>query len=231
MDKGKLLNFINKYSLNGLCNTVKWTAKSRGLITDFITEDKNILGKVAVKGVNFPDGQFGVYNTKALVKILGILQNEIDLEVEDSALSLKDESVSAKFLLASLDIINDPPAATPPEFDFDFDINSVFIDKFLKARSALDEATIFAFTMEDDKPVIVLNYAEHNTDRIIIPLPNVDHNIGSPLLFNIDNFKEILAANKDCISGKVHVSSLGLMMLKFQGEDIMSMYYQVMLEQ
>lgn len=230
MDKSKLLNFISKYSLNGLCNTVKWTSKRRGLITDFITEDKNVLGKVAVKGINFPDGQFGIYNTKGLVKILGILQNEIELEVEDkTSLSLKDNSVTAKFLLANLDIISDPPTATPPEFDFEFEINSIFIDKFLKSRTALDEATIFAFSMIDGAPSLILNYAEHNTDRIIIPL-SIEYEIESPLLFNIDNFKEILAANKDCTSGKLSVSSQGLMMAKFQAEDIMSIYYQVMLE-
>ena len=229
MDKSKLLNFINKYSLNGLCNTVKWSAKNRGLVTDFITDDKNILGKVAVKAVNFPEGQYGIYNTKGLVKLLGILQNEVDLDVEDNtSLTFTDKTISAKFLLASLDIIASPPAATLPEFDFEFDINSIFIDRFIKARAALDEATVFAFAMIEGKISIVLNYALHNTDRIIIPLES-NYTLSDPLVFNIDNFKEILAANKDC-TGKVSVSTQGLLMVKCQAEDIASVYYQVMLE-
>lgn len=231
MNKSKLLNFINKYSLNGLCNTVRWTSKNRGLITNFITDDKGALGMVAVKGINFPDGEFGIYNTKGLVKILGAMQTEVDVIATPESIDFKDESITAKFMLAKLDIIPEPPSTQNiPEGEFEFEINSVFIDTFLKSKSALEDSTNFAFsTSLDGKVILILNYAAHNTDRITIAT-NVDHQIDSPLLFSAEVLKEILAANKDCTSGKIVVSSAGILICQFQAEDIASKYYLVMLE-
>ncbi len=232
MDKGKLLNFINKYSLNGNCNSVKWISKSRGLLVNFITEDKSTLGMVAAKGVNFPDGEFGIYNTKVLVKLLGALQNEFEMEVNSESLMLKDESVSAIFRLANLDIIPESPSTTNlPESDFSFSVNSIFIDKFLKSKAAIEESTNFAFqNNKEGKVQLIINYAQHNTDRICIPL-DIEHKIDSPLLFNAEIFKEVLSANKDCTEGKISVSAAGIMVCQFKSEDIASKYYLVMLEQ
>jgi len=232
MDKGKLLNFIQKYSLNGMCNTVKWSSKNRGLMTNFITQDQTALGVVAAKGINFPDGQFGIFNTKALIKILGVFQTELEVEIHNECLNFKDETISAKFMLANLDIINDPPVTnTLPEPDFSFEINQIFIDKFLKAKSAIEESTNFAFvTNKEGKIDMVINYAEHNTDRIVLPI-NVEHNLTGPLLFNAEILKEILTANKDCTSGKLLISESGLLTCQFQAVDIASKYYLVMLQQ
>ena len=231
MEKAKLLNFISKYSLNGLCNTVKWNSKNRGLVTNFVTEDKTTLGMVAVKGINFPDGQFGIYNTKGIVKMLGALQNEVDITTTDESINFKDESISAKFMLAKLDIIPDPPSTQNiPEADFEFTINSIFIDKYLKAKGAIEESTNFAFqTNAEGKVDIIINYATHNTDRITIPTA-VEYTIDGTLLFNAEMLKEILAANKDCTSGKIMVSAAGILICQFQAEDIASKYYLVMLE-
>lgn len=232
MDKSKLLNFISKYSLNGLCNVVKWDSKNRGLITNFRTENKNTLGMVAVKGINFPDGQYGIYNTKGLIKIIGALQNEFEVEVGDrnECLVFKDETVKAQFILANLDIIENPPTTKNlPDSDFEFEINSIFMDKFLKAKSALEESSNIAFINEGDEIVLVINYAVHNTDRITIKT-GIQHNLSSPLLFDAEILKEVFMANKDCTKGTMKVSEQGLMICQFTGEDIASKYFMVMLE-
>lgn len=231
MDKGKLLNFISKYSLNGLCNTVKWTSKSRGLMTNFISEDKSTLGMVAVKGINFPEGKFGIYNTKALQKIIGALQQtEITIDVSANSLELKDDVVSAKFMLGNLDIIADPPQTQDlPDPDFEFEINSIFIDRFLKSKAALEDANNFAFLNIDGKINISINYAEHATDRINIPI-EAEFDLDTPLVFNAEIFKEVLTANKDATSGSIKVSAQGIMQCHFQLEDIAAKYYLVMLE-
>ena len=76
---------------------------------------------------------------------------------------------------------------------------------------------------------MIINYAQHNTDRITISTA-VEYDIDKPLLFNADMLKEVLLANKDCTSGKIMVSAQGIMICQFQAEDIASKYYLVMLE-
>jgi len=58
----------------------------------------------------------------------------------------------------------------------------------------------------------------------------ISGNITDPNLkipFNSDTFKTILHANKDMESGTLKISTMGLMELKFQSENISSEYYIV----
>ena len=92
MQKTKLNRFIQKYNLNGNVNRVKWTAKDNILATSFVTEDKSLMGNVSVSNFQFDDGDIGVYTTDQLVKLLGVLGEDVVLNVSrsgDKAFSLK----------------------------------------------------------------------------------------------------------------------------------------------
>ena len=164
---------------------------------------------------------------KNLLKILGVLQSETDVSASKDSIKFRDESITASYVLANPDIILEAPKAQNiPEPDFEFEINSIFIDQFIKSKSALDESTQFAFISEDGKVNLVLNHSEHPSDRITLKT-GVEYDIESPILFNSNFFKEILLANKDMTSGKIFVSFAGLLICQFQGEDIASKYYLV----
>jgi hypothetical protein len=66
----------------------------------------------------------------------------------------------------------------------------------------------------------------HN-NKITYQIPGniTDTNLKIP--FNSDTFKTILHANKDMETGTLKISTMGLMELKFQSEDIQSEYYMV----
>lgn len=232
MEKAKLLNFISKYSLNGLCNTTKWVAKNRSLLTNFITIDNSTLGLVMCKGVNFPEGEYGIYNTKSLSKILSILQTEFEVNVGSGkeSFEFKDDSLEAKFMLCNLEVIANPPQANDiPEPDFTIDVNSIFIDRFIKSFAAIEEATTFSFVTTNGVVSLIINYSANNSDRIIIPTDQ-KYKIDQPLPFNANVLKEIFIANKDCTSGSISVSSAGIMICNFEGEDIRSKYFIPMIE-
>ena len=92
MQKVKIDRFINKYSLNGLVNTVRWQIKDKQLTTSFVTEDKSLIGSVSVENTDIEDGLMGVYTTDQLVKLLGVLGEDVTLDVSrfgDKAVSLK----------------------------------------------------------------------------------------------------------------------------------------------
>jgi len=69
MEKGKLNRFIGKYNLAGLVESVKWESKDGSLNVSFISDDKSVLGTVAMKEFNQEDTEFGVYDTTKLTKM------------------------------------------------------------------------------------------------------------------------------------------------------------------
>lgn len=230
MDKSKFVNFISKYHLNGIVDTVKIDSVNRGLKVNFKNDSNTIMGIVVAKGVNFPEGSYGIYNTKSLLKMIGILQNEVDVEANKESLTFADTSIEVKFMLANMDIIK--PGASlneEPEYEFSIPINSVFIDKFIKSKAALDDSNSFALTSIDGNIALVLNYsADHNTDRIVLKT-ETQYDLDSPILFDSNIFKEILISNKD-MEGEISISSSGLAYCKFQGDDLACKYYIVALQ-
>ncbi len=92
MQKTKLDRFIQKYNLNGNVNSVKWTSKDDTIRTTFVTSDKSLMGSVSVDNVQFDEGEVGVYTTDLLQKLLGVLGDDVTLQVSkfgDKAVSLK----------------------------------------------------------------------------------------------------------------------------------------------
>ena len=53
MQKQKLDRFIQKYSLNGNVNAVKWKSNGNSLSTTFVTADKSLLGSLKMDNFNF----------------------------------------------------------------------------------------------------------------------------------------------------------------------------------
>jgi hypothetical protein len=90
MEKSRLMNFISKYHLNGLVQSVAWNSNG-SLSTRFISDDKSVVGEVQMNTFNGTKSKLGVYNTDLLVKLLGVLGNDINFNVnlaQDKAFSL-----------------------------------------------------------------------------------------------------------------------------------------------
>lgn len=231
MNKNSLINFISKYNVNGLCPAVKIGSKGGSLYTKFNTEEKSILGMVQYKNLNLPDADFGVFNTAGLLKLLSAFQSEINVELEENfdkftALKFSDDNFNARFMLAGLDII--PESKTPaniPDPDLSIPINSVFIDRFNRAKSALPESTRAAIVQDNSIVKLVINYADHQTDIIELELTDSFTGDIETLTFNVDYIRDVFAANKDCTEGSLDVCNAGLMILTFKGEDFSSKYY------
>lgn len=240
MQKQKLINFINKYSLGGLCNSVKITNKDNKLLTRFSTEERDVLGFVMFADVLLGEGDvtFGVFNTATLQKVLGVMQNEITTEFEEregkiSALNISDSVFQSTVQLADLNIIEDAPVLQEvPPADVKIEINSVTIDQFNKAKSALSDSDKMAFVQKGDTIKLVVNYADYATDTITLELGGEflgnDINV---MPFQAEKFKEIVTANRDCTSGTIELSSAGLLTITFKGEGYQSKYYQVMIQE
>ena len=236
MQKTKLNRFISKYNLNGNVNSVKWTSKDNTLSTTFVTSDKSLMGNVKVDNFQFEDGEVGVYTTDQLVKLLGVLGEDVTLDVSrfgDKAVTLKVKNgvVSIDYTLSDLSVIPDPPTLKRlPDFQTQIKVDSSFIDTFIKGKSALADAETFTVVNGNRGPEVVIGYASTNTNRVNIPVDTETSDLTSAVAFNANLFKEVLVANRECSSAILEVSNEGLARVNFKVDDYDSTYYVVAMQ-
>ena len=232
MQKTKLDRFIQKYNLNGNVNSVKWTSKDDTLATTFVTSDKSLMGSVTVDNVQFDEGDVGIYTTDLLQKLLGVLGDDVTLNVSkfgDKAVSLKVQNgtVSIDYTLSDLSVIPDPPTLKRvPEFQTNIKIDSHFIETFIKGKSALSDAETFTLITGDETQVVI-GYASTNTNRVNIPVETTTNGLTDNISFNANLFRDVLSANKECTSAVLEVSNDGLLRVNFKVDDYDSTYYLV----
>jgi hypothetical protein len=238
MEKSRLINFIGKYHLGGLVNSVAWNSNG-SLSTKFISDDKCVVGEVRLNNFNSQNAKFGVYQTDLLIKLLGVLGNTINLQINGAdekpfSLTFDDKSTTVNYMLADLAVIPPTPDLKQlPPFELTIPITKEFIDKFLKAKSALPEIEKFTVlkNKKEGKYQIVIGYSNTNSNRISIDVDctSTEDTI-EPISFSAKYFSGILAANKDLNGGTLKVSSEGLAVADFDIDDFDATYYLVKLE-
>jgi len=232
MNKDKLNKFIQKYNLGGNISSVKWSFKNGKLKTNFVTDDKTLLGNVILDNIDFENCNLGIYSTGQLQKMLGVLDDDVKMSLTkfgDKAVSLnvKDNQTSFDYQLADLIAIQDPPSLKKlPDFESKFKIDGNFINIFIKSKNALTD--IDSFTIVNGKdPKCIIGYDKNNTNRITMPLSVIDNNLSENVVFNANLFKEVLSANKECTSAIFEISSEGLGRITFNIDDYKCTYYLV----
>jgi len=233
MQKTKLDRFIQKYNLNGNVNSVKWTSKDDALTTSFVTSDKSLMGNVKVDNVQFEDGDVGVYTTDLLQKLLGVLGDDVTLNVSKFgdkavALKVKNGTVSIDYTLSDLSVIPDTPALKRvPEFQTNIKVDDHFISTFIKGKAALSEAETFTLVSDGDELQVVIGYSSTNTNRVNIPVETTTNSLSETISFNANLFRDVLSANKECSSAILEVSNDGLLRINFKIDDYDATYYLV----
>tara|TARA_Y100000592_G_scaffold79587_1_gene125534 strand:+ start:1834 stop:2556 length:723 start_codon:yes stop_codon:yes gene_type:complete len=238
MQKSKLTRFIQKYNLGGEVNSVKWSSDGDNLSTSFVTPDKSLLGNVKVKNLKLENSNIGVYQTDQLVKLLGVLGDDISLDLKKfdekvTSLKVKNGSVSFDYVLSDLSVIAEPPALKKlPEFDTQIKLDNHFIETFIKGKSALSDVDSFTIlTNKEGNLEVVIGYSSMNTNRINIPVESVSNNLSESISFNANLFKEVLSANRECTSAVLEVSNEGLARVNFKVDDYDTNYYIVAMKE
>lgn len=233
MEKQQLNRFVSKYNLAGLVESVKWESKEGSLTTSFISDDKSVLGNVTMKEFDGSDATFGVYDTTKLTKMLSILDSDVDFSIQDIdskavSLKFKDGSTSVNYMLADLSVIpNVPDLKQLPEFTTEIKLDTNFISKFIRAKSALADENNFTFVCKEGKGQIILGHSNINTNRISIDVDCTCEGDVDPISFSATYLKEILVANKDASDATLKISSQGLSHIHFEVDKYESNYYLV----
>ena len=83
MEKSKINRFVQKYTLAGLVESVKWETKDNTLSTSFISDDKSVLGSVSISYFDFQNTTLGIYDTSKLTKMIAVLDDDLEFNVSD----------------------------------------------------------------------------------------------------------------------------------------------------
>jgi hypothetical protein len=232
MNKQKLTGFVEKYSLGNTIESVPWSIKKNTLSTDFVSEDRTLLGNVTLNSFDIDDSEVGIYNTTQLQKMISVLGSDVSINLKKAdkraiAIDMTDGDVSLNYMLADLDIIpKAPKLKTLPDTTVVIKIDNDFITKFVRAKNALSESDNFTVTSNNITQIII-GESDSNTNKININVKTEVSNKLPAISFNANYLKEILAANRDHIDGKMEVCAGGLAILTFSNADYTSKYYLV----
>ena len=235
MQKEKIVNAINKYFLNGTTNSVKVIIKDKTLSCAFISDTQSVIGEVIVTDVEIEDCEVAIFTTSELLKLLSVLDDNIDIKinkVDTQAISLNvsDATTTILYMFANLSTIKVAPKPKQmPNFNVEVEITKDFSDKFLKAKNAMPNAENFAVTSNGVETEFILNYSTISTNRVRFGAPSIKTEQMQPVCFSASGLKEILTANKNAEIGKIEVSSSGLSRVSFSGSDYKAVYYLVQL--
>jgi len=233
MDKYKLTRFIDKYHLGGNVNAVVINSKGDTLSTRFITGDKALLGELEMNSWSFQDTELGVYDTEQLSRLLGVLDDDVSLNLTQSgdkaiALEISDQYSKVNFMLSDKSVINQPPALKGiPEFQLKIKVDTNFIQRFISGKSALPDTDTFTVITSDDGVKLVIGYSSINTNRVTIPVETETYEDIDNVSFNANLFKDVLVANKECESATLEVSEKGLSRINFKVDQYDVTYYLV----
>ena len=235
-DKRIIDSFIAKYHLGGNIERVKWVSDNESISAKFINDSQSLVGKVINKNFKFPVGEFGIYSTSTLSKLLGILENEVMFDVNKeggtpSKFAIADTSMDISFNLADPQVIPNVPTINKMEGNIEIELDEEFTTKFIKAKDAVGEEVFYVSTREGfTSKEVTFTIGNKSTNSVSfstaieeggsdIELDNIP--------FNSDLVKEIFKHNKRFEYGFVQINPKGLMTFAFKFGDLETNYYLV----
>ena len=235
MKKPYLQDVIEKYYLGGLVERVKIQITDKTLTTKFISAQKNLVGVLEAPGITLPDCEFGVYDTSQLLKLIGITDHFLTLDVEvnrgiANKLLIADNEYNLEYALADTMLTPSVPSIDEPTYHMVADVDTEFSAKFLKAKKALgtDVFIVEQGIDHEEKQAMkfTLGGVDKHTNKVNFTLPTTLSSIpGVQLKFPIEEFGEILAANKEIATGILSVSEDGLLKIEFTNEEGVKVTY------
>jgi hypothetical protein len=239
MKKQVLNTFIDKYSLNGSIESVKWVVdnKNKQIKTSSISDDKNALSYVTIKDdAGLVDSEFGINDTTKLKKLLNVLTEEVGIafnkrEEKIVSLSLNSEGTDVQYVTADLSVIPKVPDLKKlPPFNLEIPLTKEFVTTFVKAKSALSDVDTMTFSKDKkDKIKLTIGYSNVNSNRINIDVKPSEgkDSLGKTIHFSAKYLKEILTSNSDCENAVLKISDAGIAHVEFNNELFSSSYYLI----
>ena len=235
-DKRIIDSFISKYHLGGNIERTKWVSDGESLKADFINDSQNLVGKVVSKNFKFPIGEFGIYSTSTLSKMLGILENEVMFDIVKEGgiparFNIGDTAMDVKFNLADPQVIPNVPSINKTEGNIHVELTEEFTTRFIKSKDAVGEEVFYVSTQDGfTSPEVKLTIGNSTSNSVSFAAyiePGSAEVELDNIPFNADLVKEIFKHNKRFELGWMDINPKGLMSFAFKFGDLETNYYLV----
>jgi hypothetical protein len=231
IDKRKLVDSIEKYYLNGLTEAVKFNVKNNILHIPFSTTNRDVVGEVTLP-IELPDAEFGIFETSPLLKILNILDTNIDVQYKETfniveKLLIEDNQYKMMFSVSDISLIPKTPNVIDVDYQLTYITEPDFVTRFVDCKKALGP-DVKTFTLEphNESTRIILGDPSGYANKLEFEIPAFIEGMPfAPLLFPSDVLREILVANKNFTYAEMKVNGDGLMNLMFTEGNVVSQYF------
>lgn len=236
VSKNTLINFINKYYLGGVNNTVKWVIKDNVLQVNAGISGRTC--QVKLKDFKFENTELGIFDTNKLLKLISVTQGELLVSTEkqkslNTKLHVADLNYDVVYSLGDTLIMEKAPWYEVPrdEFSFEVDLTEHFnnVIKGISVLSEVDNVIISTTTTDEGSTMCQMIFGDNTgySNKIsykmeLSPISEVGE-ISLP--FNSPIIKEILNNNKDATTAKMLVSSEGMIKFIFEADETESVYF------
>jgi hypothetical protein len=240
VNKIVLQSVINKYYL-GENESVKWSIKDKTLTIDFMSVNKEVIGKIVHNNIDIEDSELAIFDTKKLLNLLGITQGDLMFSLEKgksvyTKMHFADASFNLTYALADPLLIGKVGSVSEPEWDACLPLEKEYVDNLVKAKNALTGIGLLTVSVDkdlngDDMCVFTFGDEQGHNNKITYQMYGTIKQQKVEIPFNSDIFRNILKENKDLESGNIYLSYQGLMKIEFKSEDTLSTYYMVRKEE
>jgi hypothetical protein len=240
VNKLVLQSVINKYYL-GENESVKWKIKDKTLTIDFMSVNKEVIGKVTHTGFDLEDSELAIFDTKKFLNLLSITSGDLMFSLEKgksvyTKMHFADNAFNLTYALADPLLIGKVGAVTEPEWDTTLYLEKEHVDNLVKAKNALTGIGSMTIKVDvdlngDNMCVFIFGDEQGHNNKITYQMYGKIKPETIEIPFNSDMFRNILKENKDLDSGFIHLSYQGLMKLQFKSEDTVCEYYMVRKEE
>ena len=220
---------------------VKWKIKDKTLTIDFMSVNKEVIGKISHQNFDVEDSELAIFDTKKFLNLLSITQGDLMFNLEKgknvyTKLHFADNAFNLTYALADPLLIGKVGSVTEPEWDAVLPLEKEYVDNLVKAKSALAGVGLLTVSVNkdlngDDMCVFTFGDEQGHNNKITYQMYGKIKQEKIDIPFNSDVFKNILQANKDLEEGSIFLSYQGLMKLEFKSENTLSTYYVVRREE
>lgn len=241
MNKKVLYNSIKKVflDLKDVEHFIFWDLSEGNLTLKSLDTAYNttIMSMCSVRYPMKTDSSFVIKDPGDMLKMIDIIEENvsmtINLKAGDNFIVIKDDSFEGKFIITDINYI--PPHVLekknmapeePISYDVQIPLDSVFIDKFSKARRANKSSTVTVWT---DNRVTYFELGDINnfSNKIKFSMEFPGMFNMDKLIFSADIIQAVLDRNKSGV-GKMFIEPEGLMKLWIEdsiGDDKMESTY------
>ena len=228
MKKNKLLDIISKYSCNGRLSSIRFIVDDENAL--FISAkpiDKSFLVEGNFKNFELPACEIGIYDTDQLKACINAADDEFKLSCQYernkiTSLIISDTAIDINFCLADieLDVFEISRQKSYPDTHVKFELNRETMERFIRSKTALKDATNVAIVTDEDVIDLIIGYSDVMSNTIKLSVNGeVREQLSIPMQFNADVIKDIFIVNKNATSATFELSLSGLLTLNFSGDD------------